>query len=220
MRKMITAVAIGAAFGLALAAPASAEDPTPTPSVTVEPSLTTTPEPEPTVTVPTSPPPTTVAPTTPAPTTPAPTTPAPTTPPATTAPPTTPPAEPDPCEAYFYTGTDVSLCRVPEFAGPDVTGITCADVVYRVTLVDKNVDPWGLDGNQGTPGIGCEANPLAPVDPDPTTAAPGGGAGDLPVTGASVPTLALWGLGAVAVGAFGVAGTVWYRRREDARFTA
>lgn len=223
MRKLITAVAAGAAFGLALAAPAYADPtPAPTPSVTVEPVPTTAPPtvgPTPTTPAPTTEP-TTPAPTTPAPTTPAPTTPAPTTEP-TTPPATTPPAVPDPCEAYYFTGTDVSLCLVEEFAGPDVTDITCADVVYRVSLVTVGEDPWGLDSDSaGTPGIGCEGNPLAPVNQTPQPGGNGGSgdsgdSGDLPVTGSSgIPNVALFGLGLVALGSFGVAGTAWYRRRS------
>ncbi|MFC0504901.1 LPXTG cell wall anchor domain-containing protein [Micromonospora costi] len=135
-----------------------------------------------------------------------------------TAPPTSQPAEPRDCEAYVYTGTTQNLCAdFPSPPGP----VNCSDVKYRVTLVDVNNDPWGLDGNRGTPGIGCESNPLKPTtgsteeptaDPTASTSdspAPGAGGG-LPVTG--VNATALGGVGVIAVLA-GVALVVARRRR-------
>ncbi|MGK5738558.1 hypothetical protein [Micromonospora sp. URMC 103] len=135
-----------------------------------------------------------------------------------TTPPTSQPAEPRDCEAYVYTGTTQNLCA--DFSNPSGT-VNCSDVKYRVTLVDVNNDPWGLDGNRGTPGIGCESNPLKPTtgsteeptaDPTASTSdspAPGAGGG-LPVTG--VNATALGAVGVIAVLA-GVALTVARRRR-------
>lgn len=66
------------------------------------------------------------------------------------------------CAAYLYTGTKQSLCQ--DF-GTRIK-LTCAEAKYRVTLVDKAKDPWGLDGSgagsRGVVGVGCESNPLKP----------------------------------------------------------
>ena len=97
----------------------------------------------------------------------------------TTVPPTTTPPTPQDCEAYLYTETKENLCK--EFPG-NQEDITCEDVKYRVTLVNENNDPWGLDGNTGTPGIGCESNPLKPTT-ELTPAATPSPVGLLPVTG-------------------------------------
>ncbi|MFC4019477.1 hypothetical protein ACFOW4_16255 [Micromonospora sp. GCM10011542] len=137
------------------------------------------------------------------------------------------PPEPRDCEAYLYTGTKQNLCA--DFPNPPGK-VNCSDVKYRVTLVDVKNDPWGLDGNQGTPGIGCESNPLKPTKPPkptpkptatatytpaPPVPAPGAGGG-LPVTGASGATLAGIGLGSLVLGL----GAVLLARRWKARFAA
>ncbi|MEU8301319.1 LPXTG cell wall anchor domain-containing protein [Micromonospora sp. NPDC048909] len=124
-----------------------------------------------------------------------------------TTPPTRQPAEPRDCEAYVYTGTAQNLCA--DFPDPPGT-VNCSDVKYRVTLVDVNNDPWGLDGNRGTPGIGCESNPLKPNTVPPTTSPAPGAGGGLPVTG--VNATALGAVGVIAVLA-GVALVVARRRR-------
>ncbi|SIN26207.1 LPXTG-motif cell wall anchor domain-containing protein [Micromonospora cremea] len=124
-----------------------------------------------------------------------------------TTPPTIQPAEPRDCEAYVYTGTTQNLCA--DFPNPPGT-VNCSDVKYRVTLVDVNNDPWGLDGNRGTPGFGCESNPLKPNTALPTTSPAPGAGGGLPVTG--VNATALGAVGVIAVLA-GVALVVARRRR-------
>lgn len=121
--------------------------------------------------------------------------------------------EPKKCEAYLYTGTTQNLCA----AGLPETGkVNCADVKYRVTLVNAAVDPWGLDGNRGTKGVGCESNPLKPK-PSPTTspAAPAQAAA-LPVTGTPVKTFAAVAAGGVLLGAV----ALLVSRRRRTRFTA
>ncbi|MFF0372290.1 LPXTG cell wall anchor domain-containing protein [Micromonospora sp. NPDC005087] len=124
-----------------------------------------------------------------------------------TTPPTSQPEQPRDCEAYVYTGTEQNLCA--DFPNPPGT-VNCSDVKYRVTLVDVNNDPWGLDGNRGTPGIGCESNPLKPNTAPPTTSPAPGAGGGLPVTG--VNATALGAVGVIAVLA-GVALVVARRRR-------
>ena len=130
-----------------------------------------------------------------------------------------PKPEPKDCEAYTYTGTNENLCA----SHPDrAAGYDCKDVKYRVTLVDAANDPWGLDGNKGTKGIGCESNPLKPAakPTTPATPAPGAGAGaggpHLPVTGVDMGVLAAVGgvtlLGGVAMLAFA--------RKRRTKFTA
>lgn len=114
------------------------------------------------------------------------------------------------CQAYVYTGTQENLCA--DFPG-DQENVTCADVKYRVTLVNKNKDPWGLDGsgeNIGTVGVGCESNPLKPTQstaPVPT----------LPVTGSTPLWFALAGLAALGSGALLF---VLARRRRSVSFRA
>lgn len=130
--------------------------------------------------------------------------------------PTTPAPQPKACEAYLYTGTRVNLCA----AFPNPKGkVNCSDVKYRVTLLDAKNDPWGLDGNKGVKGVGCEANPLkVQATPSPShsrsaTAAPSrsaAAAGGLPVTGPKVATIAVAG-GALLVAGVGL--LVGLRRR-------
>lgn len=73
------------------------------------------------------------------------------------------------CSAYVYTGTSTNLCGA--FAGRDK--LNCSDVKFRVTLTNKDVDPWGLDGSTGTKGIGCEGYPLKQIPvPTKTTSKP------------------------------------------------
>ncbi|MEU4680744.1 LPXTG cell wall anchor domain-containing protein [Micromonospora sp. NPDC023737] len=142
-----------------------------------------------------------------------------------TTPPTSEPAEPRDCEAYVYTGTTQNLCA--DFPNPS-GAVNCSDVKYRVTLVDVSNDPWGLDGNTGTPGIGCESNPLMPTSgsteeptADPTasastSAAPAPGAGGgLPVTGINGVALAATG-GVLLLGG----GALMLIRRRRVRFDA
>ena len=128
------------------------------------------------------------------------------------------------CMAYVFTGTKENLCKA--FAGASTaTKATCAQIKYRVTLVNAKNDPWGLDGsggNVGTVGVGCESNPLKPR-PTPTatrtSAAPVGvvGAGpSLPVTGPPIGVLV--GVGALILVA-GVGAIVLTGRRKR-RFTA
>jgi LPXTG-motif cell wall-anchored protein len=175
-------VGLMAAGLVAVAAPAAATETQPEPSATVtaEPSATVTAEPSATVTAEPSATPTAA--------------------PTQTATPTTGPTQtatpkPQDCQAYLYTGTQENLCK--DFPG-DQGSVTCADVEYRVTLVNKSDDPWGLDGsggNIGTVGVGCESNPLKPTGsaaPVPT----------LPVTGSSTTLwFALAGLAALGSGA-------------------
>lgn len=118
----------------------------------------------------------------------------------------------DDCQAYRYTGTSQSLCD--RFPG-DRDKVECSDVGYRVTLKDEDIDPWGLDGNTGTPGVGCESYPLRPrasasVTP-PVTAEP-----SLPVTGPSMGLLIGLGLLALAAGL----GVLLVIRRRKLNFRA
>ena len=138
------------------------------------------------------------------------------TPSSTTAAPK-PPAAPKKCEAYRYTGTTQNLCA----AGLPETGkVNCSDVKYRVTLVSAANDPWGLDGNRGTRGVGCESNPLKPKPAaSKSTAAAGAGGGNaaaLPVTGAPIKLV-----GGIAVGGLALGGlALLVSRRRRTRFTA
>lgn len=136
---------------------------------------------------------------------------------ATTPPATNPPTTVKKCEAYVYYGSQVTLCD--RFA--NVTGkLNCTQVGYKVKLVNVNNDPWGLDGNKGVKGVGCEAYPqrvfATTPSPSHTTTPPvvGGsyGAGGLPVTGDKVKTLGVIG-GVLLVG--GVIATVVTRRRKS-----
>lgn len=130
-----------------------------------------------------------------------------------------------PCEAYVYTGTNVTLCD--RFPGVDLDDVKCSEVGYRVTLKGK-LDPWGLDGggdNIGTVGVGCESYELRPKpSPSNSSSAPGGAggngedtdAGGLPVTGPAAP--ALVGLGVLVIAVGGAA--VYLVRRRKVRFTS
>lgn len=64
-------------------------------------------------------------------------------------------AAPQPCAAYDYTGTNISLCK-------DFDGVTadqdCSDIGYQVTLGSTTIDPWKLD--KDADGKGCETKPL------------------------------------------------------------
>lgn len=139
----------------------------------------------------------------------------------------TPPPTVKDCAAYVYTGTRENLCA----AFPNPTGkVNCSDVKYRVTLVDAKNDPWGLDGNQGVRGVGCESNPLkVKATPTPTpshsrsvTPAPSrstsaaAAVGGLPVTGTPASVMFVAGAALVLVG--GTAILVGRRRR--AKFEA
>lgn len=115
------------------------------------------------------------------------------------------------CAAYLYAGSKVSLCdRFP--AGSNVT---CTQVGYRVTPVSKSNDPWGLDGNTGTAGIGCESQALRhfpSVTPNPPKNGPSAAAGGaLAITG---PNGKLLGAGAVVLVTLGGALLVISRRRR------
>lgn len=135
----------------------------------------------------------------------------------------TPPPTVKDCAAYVYTGTRENLCA----AFPNPTGkVNCSDVKYRVTLVDAKNDPWGLDGNQGVKGVGCESNPLKPkatpspshsrsVTPAPSRSTTAAAAGGLPVTGPKVSTMIVAGGALVGVGAVLLVG-----RRRRAKFEA
>lgn len=128
------------------------------------------------------------------------------------------------CAAYVYTGTTQTLCD--RFAGRDK--LTCREAGFRVTLVDKTNDPWGLDGsggNIGTVGVGCESKPL---HPKPSSSAAtslvaadglgdnGSSLGGLPVTGAAAGGIA--GGAAVLLAAGGVLFVM--ARRRKLKFTA
>lgn len=125
-----------------------------------------------------------------------------------------PPAKPKKCKAYVYAGTKQTLCdRFPGERGK----VNCDDVKFRVTLVDAANDPWGLDGNRGEKGVGCESKPLKPTDNPPAAGAGAGqSAGSLPVTGASVPVLG----GVAALLLVGGGAAVLVARRRRTRFTA
>lgn len=126
----------------------------------------------------------------------------------TSPPTTTPPTnEPKKCEAYLYYGSNVTLCD--RFA--NVTGkLGCPDVGYKVKLVNANNDPWGLDGNRGVKGVGCEAYPerkfpTAPASPT------------LPVTGESN----LVKVGAVGAGVLVLGGAaILFARKRRNKFVA
>jgi LPXTG cell wall anchor motif len=129
------------------------------------------------------------------------------------------------CEAYFYTGTNQNLCT--QFPG-EQSGLDCNDVKYRVTLVDKTNDPWGLDGNLGTPGVGCEENPLLPEPPSTDNSDTGSGSasssdgggtpvsnekdGELPFTGDATKTIALIAGSLLLAGSGALGGLQLYRR--------
>lgn len=110
--------------------------------------------------------------------------------------------EPRECQAYVYTGTTQNLCA--DFSDSQES-VTCLDVEYRVTLVDKDEDPWGLDGsgdNIGTVGVGCETNPLKLAQ-------------SLPVTGSTPWMFAVAGL--FAMGAGGLLYALFRRNRVTFR---
>ncbi len=139
--------------------------------------------------------------------------------PTVTAPATpTIPATPKDCAAYLYTGTKQTLCD--RFA--NAADVKCAQVGFRVTLVDKNVDPWGLDGSgggdRGVIGVGCESNPLKPVvRSSPTASARAVAAGSqLPVTGTPIGVMVGGAAGLLLLGG----GAYAVARRRRTRFVA
>jgi hypothetical protein len=139
---------------------------------------------------------------------------------------TSSPAAPKDCAAYVYTGTKQTLCA--DLGNAEK--LTCKQAKFRVTLVDKATDPWGLDGSgggtRGVVGLGCESNPLKPQPSATsktssipaaavtTTQAPATGAG-LPVTGPSAGDWIAIGMGVVIVGlGLWALGIVLVRRRK------
>lgn len=137
---------------------------------------------------------------------------------------TKPNAQP-PCAAYLYFGTRTNLCD--KFPGMDRDDVKCSDVRYRVALVNKNIDPWGLDGSgggdRGIVGLGCESWPRKPItSPSPsrstsTSPVPAGVAEPaLPVTGPSIGLL----IGAGVVVLVGGAAVVYLTGRRKKTFTA
>lgn len=131
--------------------------------------------------------------------------------------PTSTPAShaPDKCAAYLYLGSKRTLCD--RFGNEDT--LTCAQVGFKVKLIHKGVDPWGLDGHRGTRGVGCEGNASATPSSTPApstspTAAEAAGP-SLPVTGPGVGVLALGGATALLAGT----GVLLAARRRR-RFTA